>query len=205
MPVSLRTRSVNRPPAVVRKASTKRYDKFPDITECWEQSKAHQKYFMQYLDCHHKKDYHATACKMFDDLVSRWATGPYQRTFFLHYFVNGRLPRSTKYLDGLLTTSADITKYAACSLQRRTASSYKKNETVPTILDDWPLNFNLYDLMFTSEDRNEALESLEMCIKRRIFFRNACVKACCTKSDTKTHDQFLLILQILRAQLIDYE
>lgn len=196
--------SLKLPGRNIRKKSTSRFPGFPDIKECWEQSREHQRYFLQYLNCNQRKDYHdhVNACKPFDDMIERWASVPFKRTFFLHYTIVGRVPRSTDYLDGLVHDRRLLQRYSACSLRKRLTSSYRNAALIPPILGDWPLNFNLFDLFLSDNEREEVLESVEMCIERRIVFRNACVKACCTKSDTTTHDQFLLILQILRAQLL---
>lgn len=192
------------PVAAVRRAASHRFPGFPDIRECWEQSKAHRDYFKQYLDCDQRAQYHADnrACKPFDRLIVRWATTPaLARTFFTHYNIVGRVPRSYTYLDGLVKNRELLTRYAQCSLRKKLSREYGAN-ALPVQHANWPLNFNLFDLFFSDEERQEALEAVEKCITRRIMFRNACVKACCSKSNTESHDTFLLILQILRAQLI---
>jgi len=207
MPPSLRKRPpLHRPSQDITRASGKRFSNFPDLQSCWEQSKEHQKYFLKYLDCSEKKRYHEhkNACKLFDDMIVHYSTEQYKKSFFLHYIINGRLPRSTTYLNGLITDKTLLSRYASCSLQKKQRSMYQNQAEIPNVHEEWPVNFNLFDIHFSDRDRTDALEATEMCIERRILFRNACVKACCTEIDTRSHDQFLLILQILRAQLIDY-
>ncbi len=211
MPVSCRLRArhqtrLRRPPAEVRRAANKRYPGFPDEEECWEQSKTHRDYFLKYLDCAHKSNYHhdMRGCKPFDDLLTRWATTRgLARSFFTHYNILGRPPRGDfRYLSGLISDRSLLTRYSQCSLRKKLNAEYRDGDLPPVQHAGWPLNFNLFDSYFDDEERAEALEAVEKCITRRIMFRNACVKACSTKNDTESHDKFLLILQILRAQLV---
>lgn len=69
----MRTRIIRKAPTEVQRKSKLRYDSFPDLHSCWEQSTAHKKYFLDYLDCPTRQRYHHQehACKAFDDLVER--------------------------------------------------------------------------------------------------------------------------------------
>lgn len=194
---------VHKTPAPVRRSSTQRYRGFPDLSECWEQSREHKKYFLKYLDCPEKAKYHRTSagCLAFDSLVERWATSPFRVTFFNYYKIEGRKPRSLDYLKGIVLSSSVVSSFARCTLRKLLPSEIDGD--VPAPYADWPVAFSVLDLFV--DDVQEMKLAVEKCIARRLLFRNACVKACCTKLDTESHDTFLFMLNIIRAQIVLYD
>lgn len=68
--------------------------------------------------------------------------------------------------------------------------------------DKWPDAFDANTLAKTGHQKQILLKSIEMCFTRRIEFRSKCVVSCSKKIDTQSHDKFIVILQITRAQII---
>jgi hypothetical protein len=178
-----------------------------DLHTCWEQSKEHKRHFLDHLDCRHRQQYHQQerGCKPFDDLVARWA-GNDRLSFFSYYRVVGTKPPIATYTEGLIPVSdkALLRRMAQLSLVKRFPDEI---DPLPERYQDWPDHFTLqavYPSNF-AEDRGDILDAIEACINRRQVFRNACIRSCCKRIDTRTHDTFLLVLQILRARLVVYQ
>jgi len=190
-------RATNVPRAIV-KQSRKHYDKFPDPDLCWEQSKIHINHFINHLKCPEIKRYHerVRACKPFDDFVANCAGDDrYRITFFTFYGVSSR-PAKKVYTEQLVTNESDLRKLAKIGITKKYKSEI---EGVPDLYDQWPEQFNI-----PPHNREDLLKSIEACIKRRLQFRNACIRDCCKLLDKGLHDLFLLITQILRARIIVY-
>jgi hypothetical protein len=197
------TRNFNKSAEIERKSKI-RYDGFPDLQTCWEQSKIHKKYFLDYLDCVELQHYHQQqhGCKPFDYLIARWADGD-KLKFFSFYKIVGKKPDVSAYIEGLVAKKSLLRRLSNISLVKKLPNEI---DPLPQRYEDWPAHFELQAVypIFSKEDRDIILHSIESCIKRRQMFRNLCVKACCKKIDTKNHDTFLLILQILRARILVY-
>lgn len=202
--MKLRRGSIRDAPASVKRRSKSRYDGFDDLRSCWEQSRDHKAYFIKYLDCPAKALYHKYqhGCKAFDDMITRWATEPHKVSFLNYYTIEGRLPRDSEYLQGAIKKSSVLAKYAKCSLIKKREEEI--DGAVPEPYSEWPRSFDVYDLLFSAAEREDMLGAIENCIERRLLFRNACIKSCCTKIKTDTHDDFLQKLQVCRAILIAY-
>ena len=186
-------------PSVIRKQSRKLYKDFPDTGACWEQSPAHIKHFIDHLKCPEIERYHlrVRACKPFDDFVANWANSDdYRITFFTYYEIVGVKPAKKVYTEGLVTSSQEINRLAEMDIRKKRRDQI---EGVPPLYESWPVHFNL-----PLENRDDLLAAIEACIERRLQFRNACIRDCCTRLDTGSHDIFLLILQILRAVILVY-
>lgn len=199
-------RNYNKPVVEIERKSKIQYDGFPDLHTCWEQSTTHKKYFLDYLDCVSLQQYHQQqqGCKKFDDLIARWADGD-KLKFFSFYNIIGRKPNVSSYIDGLVRKKSLLRQLAInLHLVKKTPNEI---DPLPKRYEDWPVHFELQAVypIFAREDRDIILQSIESCIKRRQMFRNLCIKACCKKIDTKNHDTFLLILQILRARIVLYQ
>ena len=182
-----------------------RYDGFPGLYECWNQSKIHKKHFLDHLDCVEIQRYHThnNGCQLFDKLIARWAGETYNATFFGFYTIKGIKPPVHTYTTDLVKDKKLLRKLAELVLIKKYPDEFGH---LPEEYDDWPIQFDLqsvYAIMF-EEDAKEMLASIGSCIQRRLLFRNACIRACCKRIDTTTHDNFLLILQILRARILAY-
>lgn len=190
----------------IRKQSCKKYEGFPDLESCWEQSKAHKKHFLDHLNCTRRQSYHQIqrGCKYFDDIVEKIAGNKkYRLTFFTFYKIIGEKPLTKQYTGGLIKNPVIIEKLANDIFIVK-KSKKELTEPPPEEYYTWPGHFTLEALQafIFPEDRAEIHESIEECIKRRTFFRNECIKECCRLIDTRSHDVFLLILQVLRARNI---
>jgi hypothetical protein len=193
-------------PARVQRAARRRYEGFPDLKSCWEQSKEHKRYFIDYLDCPYKALYHKNrhACKRFDTIVRRWASEAYKTTFFGYYRVHGRRVPAVAYRTRLPTEVAELRSLARLSIVKLERAQV--GEPLPPPYSDWPSVFTMESVVALSfaDEKAELLASIVACIERRQEFRNACVRACCSRIDTRAHDDYLLILHILRARLLLY-
>ena len=201
----MRSRRFRQPPEEVQRKSRLRYDGFPDLHSYWEQSKTHKRHFLDHLDWTNLQRYHHQqhACKPFDDLVARWA-GADRLNFFTYYKITGTKPPPGSYTEGLVTKQSLLRRLATLALVKRFPDEL---DPLPERYKDWPDHFTLqavYPVNF-AEDRKHILHSIETCIERRQLFRNTCIRDCCKRIDTRSHDSFLLVLQILRARILQYE
>jgi hypothetical protein len=189
----LRNRKIPDVPQEIKKKSKLRDDGFPGLYECWAQSKTHKQHFLNHLNCAEIQKYHnqINGCKPFDKLIARWAEEKYKENFFGYYKLKGKKPRVLDYTTGLVKDKTILRKLSELALIKRYPDEL---EHIPEPYDHWPIH--LYSKI--------RLDAIECCIKRRLLFRNACVRACCKRIDTNSHDNFLLILQILRARIIMY-
>ena len=200
----MRPRKYVAPPVAVRRKDRRLYDGFPDLDSCWEQTKEHRDYFIKYMSCPEKRQYHLIrgACKEFDDMIERWAGQAYRATFLRYYTIVGRKPSNKSYLQSLCSLE-DSRKLLKMAIIRKTPEQLLE-QGVPEEYDLWPATLEIQAMMAITcdEDKTIALNAVESCIKRRLLFRNACIKSCNSRIDTESHDNFVLILQILRARLI---
>ena len=170
--------------------------------ECWNHNKQH---FFRHMNCVEMQKYHNqnNGCKPFDKLIARWAGEKYKATLFGFYTIKGIKPPVHTYTTDLVKDKKLLRKLSELVLIKKYPDEF---ENLPEEYKDWPIQFDLqaiYAIMF-DEDAKEMLESIECCIKRRILFRNVCIRACCKRIDSNSHDTFLLVLQILRARILAY-
>ena len=174
-----------------------RYD---GLETCWEQSKTYKKHFLDYLKYNNLQQRY-NGCKTFDDLLARWADDDKLR-FFSFYKILGTKPALSAYTDGVVSNK---------TLLRRLATNMwlvkkfpDEIDPLPERYEDWPSHFDIQAIhpIFSEEDRDIILHSIESCIERRQMFRDFCVKACYKQIDMKSHDAFLLVLQMMRARII---
>lgn len=200
----LRSRTVQPPTSYIRRRDRGRYEGFPDLSTCWEQSDEHRRYFLRYLDCAERSRYHEqqAACLPFDNIVAGFAGEQYRRTFFAHYRVRGRKPDPHVYLEGLVDDPL-LPRLALLTIERKPRSLL---DSIPPNYEGWLEHFTIQAAVAIvfPEEKRLIQNAIERCIERRIFFRNACVRSCNKRIATDSHDTFLLILQILRARLIYY-
>lgn len=188
----------------IQRSARKRFDGFPDPSACWEQSKQHKKHFLDHLNCPERKQYHRNehACRPFDRLVANIAGERFKISFFYYYQITGVKPPLLTYTNGLITNTR-VLKHLATSLfiVKKTRDEI---DEVPSEYITWPSNFILEaaTALIFPEDRDDIQRAIEACIERRTAFRNMCIRDCCKFIDTRSHDNFLLILQILRARNI---
>ena len=202
MPSTLRSIKINDPSNYIRRRQSKEYPGFPDHTKCWEQSKGHKTYFLKHARCRELGQYHRqeTACKKFDDLVKNWAGDEYGTTFFSYYKTTGRAPAS--YTQRTVTSKRDLDRLCDIPIIKLDQDDIVGDE--PDDFVDWPAHFDLQAviMLFDAADKLEILQSVESCLKRRLLFREVCIKRCNSKLADSGHDHILLVLQILRARLL---
>lgn len=201
--MSRRTLRVRAPPELIRRRDRIRYDGFPDVPQCWQQSETHRRYFLGELNCPHINEYHSQrfACGAFDDLVGRIAGEDYKYSFFNYYRIPGPDVREDRYLQGLTRPEHFNTLLNRVILRKEVGQI---RGGIPGPFENWPQTFDLA-LVIAIENRDEwrlVLDMIETCIERRLIFRNACVRTCNRRIQTDGHDKFILILQILRARII---
>ena len=189
---------------MVRRKDRALYDGFPRLDQCWSQSEEHRKFFLSKMRCNERRDYHegVRSCKEFDDMIESLAGKQYKHTYFRYFKVVGRKPRQDDYLEALSERGV-LPKLAELAIVKKTRAELR-GAGVPGNYNIWPSHFTVDAAMavLDPEDNDALLKWIEYCIKRRLLFRNVCVRTCNKRIDTETHDHFLLILQILRARLI---
>ena len=187
-------------PDAISRVNRHMYRGFPDLRMCWEQTPIHRNYFTRILNCEELSKYHGErgACRRFDDISELIAGREYRQTFWAYYTVHGRLPGTTSYTGELCPSTMFASLSMKQIVKRPDLTSF------PPTFNSWPDTFTIEASGFfaNDQDRRDAIDSIEACIRRRVLFRNACVRACNRRIDTDSHDMFLLILQILRARLI---
>ena len=192
---------------MVGQKASRTYDGFPDLSSCWEQTKHHKKHFLDHLDCKYRQLYHQLDCKRFDDVVENIAGGKtYRDSFFNFYKILGPKPELKKYTNGPVTNKSVIEQLATSIHIIKKSKNEINMEKLPEDFYLWPGHFTLESVkaFIFEEDREEIQTSIVNCIKRRTMFRNTCVKDCNRLIDTRSHDVFLLILQVLYARNIYY-
>lgn len=191
-------------PRVVVQSARTPAERFKKPNECWNQSSLHHKYFIQTLKC--DKDYHEdkNACKVFDNWIAKVAGLRYKKVFFNYYFVNptSRPPSPQFYTSGIISDQSLLNRIATFSITRQPPGMVAN---LPEMYAQWPADFTFEHDVFLSPTNKKRMKcAIEACIKRRVWFRKECVLNCSKDLDTKSHEQFLLILQILRAKLLVY-
>jgi hypothetical protein len=145
------------------------------------------------------------SCHHLDDFVEGVASSEKYRFTLLNYYKvvfgegNERLsPQS--YTSGLITNERVIKTLSECSIRKLHPSEIQG--TLPPKYDVWPLYFttDLADGVRLPEKRQEVQDCIKECIKARTFYRNKCIQDCNVSIDKRTHDKFLLCLQILYCQ-----
>lgn len=178
-----------------------RYEGFPRADLCWTQSKQHRKYFIDYLRCERLGEHHhdARSCGQFDTFVKILA-GEQWLKFFDYYEMVGLLPRSKIYLDDLCHGTM-LRALEKITFRKKHANALT---TIPDQFESWPATFDAHDQCSDNATRIQILGAVERCIMRRIRFQDLCIKNCSTKISSHTHEEFVLKLQIIRAQLKAY-
>ena len=190
----------------LQRQARRRYDGFPELNSCWEQSKHRKKHFLDHLNCTERQNYRRQdrACKPFDTPVAKIAGDQYKFNFFNYYAAVGTKPPLATYVNGLAKNPASFKKLATSI----SLAKIPKDELaeVPEENVDWPAHFALESSRASifQEDREDTQRALESCTTRRTLFRNACIKDCNRLIDTRSRDIFLLILQVLRARNVEF-
>ena len=185
---------------------------FSSPRRCWEFNKNNRFEFMKKQKCH-KIDYHneKNGCLPFDDAMENISTEEFRTTMFVYYEITHpttapSIPRyATNRLAGTIGTKAQrgeeiilLSRYIIAKKQEALI-----NGPIPTPFHSWPKGFDPLLLGRTKRQREILARSVENCIKRRMEFRNKCAIPCSKKiKRQETHDEFILILQIIRAQLL---
>ena len=138
-------------------------------------------------------------------------TEDYMTTIFVYYEITHpqnapSIPRyATKRLAGTIGSRSQrgdevllLSRYVVHKKQRALVQG-----PLPVLFESWPDSFVPSILANTRRQKQILLTSIENCIKRRMEFRNKCVIPCSKViKRQETHDEFIIILQILRARLI---
>ena len=189
---------------VIRRKERNLYHGFPQLDACWAQSEDHRKFFLSQMKCKERREYHTgiRSCKDFDDRIEELAGHDYRDTYFRFFKIVGRKPKKEDYLERLCDASI-LAKLSELAIVKKSRQDLRV-AGVPGDYDMWPAHFTIASILHVAdpEDVNLLLGWVENCIKRRLLFRNICVRTCNKRIDTQTHDHFLLVLQILRARLI---
>ena len=191
-------RNTRKPDAIVRRNASLH---FSTLEECWTQSASHRKHFLRDLECDRSYHHDKRACVAFDNWVERIAGKTYRDTFFSFYKVVGRsLPRVSLYTQQVVSSRSDLQQLASLAITKKHVDEING---VPPAYNVWAPEFTLtHDVFFSASSRRQMKASIEACIQRRLWYRANCVISCSKRFNTRTHDLFLLILQVLRAKLI---
>ena len=180
---------------------------------CWKTNNTNKKEFIIKRKCH-KIKYHEEkdGCLLFDNLMEKLTTPEYRESMMLYYVINpveGQ-PRVPGYcLSRLAGTTVGtkrqqtdeislLAKYAVAKLEEGLILG-----PLPRPFASWPRIFVPDDLAKTYRQKELLLKSIDNCIRRRIEFRNKCVIPCSKRIRKQgAHDEFVVVLQILRARLI---
>ena len=185
---------------------------FTSPRRCWEENRNNTLEFMKKQKCH-KIDYHneKTGCLPFDDAMVSISTEEYKTTMMVYYDIypfrdQPRIPRyATTRLAGSIGTNIQrsdeillLSRYVIAKTQ-----PILINGPLPKPFWSWPEAFVPTLLARTKRQREILLKSIENCIQRRMEFRNKCAIPCSKKiKKQEIHDEFIVMLQILRARLI---
>lgn len=185
---------------------------FKTLDDCHTHSAEHKNYFFRHLGC--DKDYHELpqGCLGFDKWVETVATPAYKRTFFSYYEIiskDVRLPAPEYYTRKVVTDPEVQHRLARCFIVQKDwgevplPTNPAKRKTFETLFKRvWPKSFDYSTIQRGSTRTMKLLkQSIKTCISYRIWFRKECVVQCSPTIDTKSHDHFLLILQILLAYI----
>lgn len=200
----LRKKEVKAPRAVKSSAKVTTHE-FKKPADCWQQSTQHKHHFVGTLQC--DKSYHDDkhACLALDRWISKVAGAKYKTTFFSYYDVvhPGRTPLHTYvYTKGLVTDRPTLERLRLYSVKKVEFSTVRHQEQeFKRLFFSWPPTFTL-DPNLTLQQKRSLKKAVEACVERRVWYRQKCVLECSTKLDTRSHDKFILILQILRAELV---
>jgi hypothetical protein len=129
------------------------------MNDCWNQSREHRDYFIDYLQCNKMQ---------------------------LFQCVQERI---------------NLQILAKCRIRKKLHSEMPSDMQIPDEFDKWPSTLHFRDLL-PSTMYNHVIQSLEKCIKRRVEFRNHCILSCDPERNVDSHDYYIKILQILRANMI---
>lgn len=178
---------------------------FRSPRECWESSAENRRRFIVKAKCNDLAKYHVKGCENFDNWVRRLAIDPdMAQRFFIYYEIVCPM-EFARFAPYRMALAHEVDALARCDFRKIDTWDIvdRKLGPVPAIHNKWP---KLVDVQKHFTTRRQAVimqKSVEKCILRRQEFRKRCVIACSKKiKGVAKHDQFLLILQIIRAKLI---
>ncbi len=157
----------------------------------------------------------STGCEPFDDALKNIATEDYQDTIFVYYEIYAcRDQRWVPYYTNMRLAGTkgseekrwrELIFLAGCSIGKKSRLLVEDDEKIPTptYFRYWPNCFEPETLAKTKKKKEIFLKSIESCINRRMGFREKHKIPCSKAGKLKdTDDEFMVILQILRAKLI---
>ena len=191
-------RYARKPDAIIRRSVSLA---FTTPEECWTQSASHRQHFLRDLECDRNYHHDKRACIAFDNWVERVAGRTYRDTFFSYYKVVGRsTPQVSFYTQQIATNRTVLQQLASLAITKKHVDEING---IPPAYNTWAPEFTLtHDVFHSTNSRKQMKASIEACIKRRMWYRANCVLSCSKRFNTRSHDLFLLILQVLRAKLI---
>ena len=190
--------------------------RFSSPIHCWDHDVSNKTVFRKYLGCENLNEYHddKQGCNVFDSQINKLFAGDeYEQTMFLYYSVASAKgePDEPRYiydrLAGDTVRNADeilsLSRYVIAKKSKQDIK-YIDNRPVPSIHNRWPDAFGWKHLNISTKRRKQNMaNAISRCIKQRQHFRNSCVIPCSNKiKKQKSHDEFIIMLQILRAKII---
>ena len=151
-------------------------------------------------------------CLLFDNLMEKLTTPEYRESMMLYYDINpvAGQPRVPEYcVHRLVGTTVGTKRQQTDEISLLARYGILKREeglilgSIPRPFASWPDSFVPGSLAKTDRQKGLLLKSIDNCIKRRIEFRKKCVISCSKRIRKQSvHDEFVVVLQILRARLI---
>lgn len=190
---------------------------FPKIRDCWEETEHNRKMFMKKLRCEEMSRHHTDpqGCLRIDHAIEKFTdslgiSSDDSSKFFCFYKVTTsiNLPR---YSPNRLATEKemfDINKFYFINKMKE-MELLELGKPKPKYYDDLPDSVGIKQLFsrkkldnITSREMSIMKDALGRCIEKRIHYRRNCVIQCSRKvKGQKNHDEFIFILQILRANI----
>ena len=191
--------------------------RFSSPIHCWDHDVSNKTVFRKYLGCENLNEYHddKQGCNVFDSQINKLFSGDeYEQTMFLYYSVTSARgePDEPRYIydrlagDTVRKNADEILSLSRYCIAKKSKQDIKyiDNRPVPSIHNRWPDAFGWKHLNISTKRRKQNMaNAISRCIKQRQHFRNSCVIPCSNKiKKQKSHDEFIIMLQILRAKII---
>lgn len=150
-------------------------------------------------------------CAPFDDALKAIATEEYRTIIFVYYeicvsndhrcvpyYTNRRLAGTVGTEQVRWKELLILSRYGIVKKQRALVRG-----PLPRPFESWPGCFVPKTIAKTNRQKETILKSIESCIKRRMEYKDKCAIPCSKIGKLHDiHDEFIAILQILRAKMI---
>ena len=217
MPTSKRNKDFSTALSRFRERIVTNSMRFSSPNHCWDHDVSNKTVFLKYLGCENLNEYHddKQGCNVFDSQINKLFSGDeYEQTMFLYYAVTSARgePDEPRYIydrlagDTVRKNADEILSLSRYCIAKKSKQDIKyiDNSPVPSIYNRWPLGFGWEHLnIYTKRRKQDMANAISRCIKQRQFFRNSCAIPCSNNiKKQKSHDEFIIMLQILRAKII---